>query len=372
MPKKRGFGSVRKLASGRWQARYLGSDGVLRPAPQTFDRKRDAEQHLADVQSDRARGRWVDPRAGSVTLAVYGERWINEHPSLEQSTSERYISAFRLYLLPYLGHLAINEIDAASVRQWYSQRLREGKGRPSVAKAYRLLRAMLNTAVDDDLVSRNPCRVRGAGEDGSPERPTLRVDQVYSVLSEMPERFRAMVLLATFTTLRLGELAALRRRDLDLTQGWVTVSRGLVELSTGRLVIKGPKSDAGNREVGIPTELLPELRKHVEWFAQPGPDGHVFVGPKGGYIRRQNFRRLWVAAVGRAGVTHVHFHDLRHTGNKLAAESGANLRELMERMGHSSPRAALIYLHGAKDRQRAIADALNAHIPDAEPESPAS
>lgn len=119
---------------------------------------------------------------------------------------------------------------------------------------------------------------------------------------------------------------------------------------------------AGRRRVGIPTDLLPAVRWHLDNFAEPGPEGRLFVGPKGGYIRRQNFRRRWTKAVKDSGVPAVHFHDLRHTGNTLAATSGANLRELMECMGHASTRAAVIYLHAANGRDRQLADAMNDHI----------
>jgi integrase len=70
------------------------------------------------------------------------------------------------------------------------------------------------------------------------------------------------------------------------------------------------------------------------------------------------YRPAWLPAVGKVGLTGVHFHDLRHTGNTLTADADANLRELMERMGHSSTRAALVYLHSTSDRQRSIADAV--------------
>lgn len=101
------------------------------------------------------------------------------------------------------------------------------------------------------------------------------------------------------------------------------------------------------------------MRWHLQRFAEPGPDGRLFVGPKGATPRRNNFNAIWRKAVLGAGVaTDLRFHDLRHTGNTLAAATGASLRELMSRMGHASSRAALIYQHATADRDRAIADAL--------------
>ena len=85
----------------------------------------------------------------------------------------------------------------------------------------------------------------------------------------------------------------------------------------------------------------------------------MFSSPMGTPIRHSNFyRRVWLPAARKAGLPSVHFHDLRHTGNTLTADAGANLRELMERMGHSSTRAALVYLHSTTERQRTLADAV--------------
>ncbi|WP_217708827.1 tyrosine-type recombinase/integrase [Nonomuraea rhodomycinica] len=124
------------------------------------------------------------------------------------------------------------------------------------------------------------------------------------------------------------------------------------------ITIGPPKSEAGKRVVSVPAMLLPYLREHMETYAEQTGDGHVFVGPKGARLRRANFTRVWTAALRKAGLSGFHFHDLRHTGNTLAAQSGATLRDLMTRMSHSTTRAALIYQHTAMERDRAIADAL--------------
>ncbi|SDM94262.1 Phage integrase family protein [Streptomyces wuyuanensis] len=104
------------------------------------------------------------------------------------------------------------------------------------------------------------------------------------------------------------------------------------------------------------------MTEHLARYAGAGSDGHVFLGPQGGRLRRSNFRDDWIKARTRARLSgDVHFHDLRHTGNTLAA-AGASTRELMTRMGHSTARAALIYQHMTADRDRAIADRLGAMI----------
>lgn len=189
--------------------------------------------------------------------------------------------------------------------------------------------------------------------------------EVFAIPDSIAPRYRLLVLLAAFTTLRFGEPAALRRRDIDLEGLTVTVRRAQAELQDGRLFDKAPKSPAGVRSVSFPAELLDTVTHHLEHFAAAGRDGHVFVGPQGGQPRRSNFRDAWGKALKAAGVTaELHFHDLRHRGNTPASTAGASTRELMTRMGHSSSRAASIYQHVTSDRDRAIADRLGAMIRD--------
>ena len=121
-----------------------------------------------------------------------------------------------------------------------------------------------------------------------------------------------------------------------------------------------PKSAASNRIVAFPDLISADLARHLAVFTAPGDDALVLTGPTGSPLRHSNFRRrIWLPALGRSGLAGTHFHDLRHTGNTLTAGTGANLRELMDRMGHSSTRAALIYLHGSDARQQEIADSLS-------------
>jgi integrase len=216
---------------------------------------------------------------------------------------------------------------------------------------------MLATAADDKVIGRNPCRIRGAGEEHSPERPVVSLPSLLRILDAIPPRYRAM-LLATFASLRFGELAALRRSDLDLDGCVVRVVRSTAQMNDGRLIEQEPKSRAGRRAVAFPHEIVGELRSDLECFAEPGHDGLLFVGPLGGRLRRSSFRDLWLVALEDAGIHELHLHDLRHTGNTMAAATGASLRELMERMGHSSSRAAMLYQHASRDRDEAIAAAM--------------
>ncbi|MBV2363480.1 site-specific integrase [Streptomonospora nanhaiensis] len=353
--KKRSFGNVRVLASGRFQARYRGPDGRLRNAPMTFATKKAAERWLTLKEAEIVQGDWFDPDAGAVRFAEYAEQWVAER-DLAPRTADLYRSLLRLHLDPTFGDALLKDIRESHVRAWRASRRRANVGKVTVAKAYRLMRAVMNTAVRDRLVKDNPCRIEGAGQEESEERPALSVAEVYKLADAVPPRYRALVLLAAFGSLRWGELAGLRRRCLDLDGRTVTVREVAYELKGVRF--GPPKSKASRRTVQLPKLIVADLRAHLDTFAAPGPDGLVFVGERGNPLLRSNFSQLWVRARASVGLAGVRFHDLRHAGNTYSAEAGASLRELMTRMGHSSTRAALIYLHARDDRARALADSL--------------
>jgi integrase len=212
------------------------------------------------------------------------------------------------------------------------------------------------TAVDDGLIKRNPCRITGAGSEDSQERPVLSVAQVYALADAVGLRNRTLILLAAFSSLRWGELAALRPADIDLDACTVRVTRQLNR--PGAVPLFGPpKSRAGRRVVVFASLIVPDLRKHLD--ALPGGAPLAFTSPEGTALANTNFRRrVWLPALAAVGLSEIHIHDLRHTGNQFTADAGANPRELMERMGHDSSRAALIYLHSSDKRQRALAEAV--------------
>lgn len=359
MAGKRGFGAARELPSGKWQIRYRDPvTGLRRAGESTYATKRDAEVALSQIEADISRGSWVDPDAGKVNFGEFADSWLRER-ELSPRTLERYEGVIRLHIKPTFGAGMLAVITPGRVRAWRRALADSGVGAATVAKAYRVLRAILNTAVDDGLLLRNPCRIKGGGDEKSPERPTLTVAEVYALAASIEPRFRALVLLAAFSGLRFGELAALTRRDIDLESGIVRVRRAQAELQTGALLLKEPKSAAGTRPVAFPASMAKDLTEHLRWFSESGPAGRVFVGPRGGLLRRSNFRGRWVAALRKSGVPTVRFHDLRHTGNTLAADTGASTRELMHRMGHSTMEAALRYQHMRGERDRLIADSID-------------
>jgi integrase len=359
MAGKRRFGRVRRLPSGRWQARYKGPDGIDRPASSTFATRTDAERWLLLTEADIIKDNWLNPDAGRVLFADYARAWVAERP-LRPKTLQLYEGLVRLHLVPVLGPLAVADITEPVVRRWRKTVLDSGIGSVTVAKACRLLKAVLGTAVDDGLIRRNPCRIKGAGQEKSPERPVLTMGQVFDLAAAFTDRrYRLLILLAVFCSLRWGELAALRRKHIDISSGLVRVEVSVAELGDGSLVTGPPKSLAGVRWVSIPVFLLPDVVEHLDQFTGTAEDCLVFTGPKGAQLRRSNFSRQWRKALEAARLVGIHFHDLRHTGNTLAGEAGASLRELMDRMGHSTIRAALTYQHRTSLRDKLIADEIS-------------
>lgn len=360
--KRQPWGSVRALPSGRFQARYR-VDGVVHTAPRTFETKREADAFLAEARTAVERGSWVDPNAGRVTLRVYATRWLVDRVQLRPRTRELYEGLLRLHILPALGDLELVQLTPTAIRSWHAALLQAPRpGASTTAKAYRLLRTMLKTAVEDELLARNPCLITGAGIERPDERPVANIEQVYQLADAVDPRFRAMVLFATFTGLRLGELRALRRSNLDLLHASVRVVEQMQEMPDGSLIVGPPKTDAGVRIVAIPKVLIPELETHLGKFSGPGPDGLVFPGTQHQPLRRATLYKDWNRARREVGLDAFRFHDLRHTGNTLAAAAGASTKELMVRMGHASARAALIYQHAIRERDIAIAGALSAAI----------
>lgn len=362
----RRFGNVRKRESGRYQIRYPGPDGRIHTGPTTYATKTDADRALTLIEAQMISGEWTDPDRGKVLLGDYARRWIKERPGLRPKTVELYTWLLERHIMPGLGGVAVGKLTTPMVRSWRANLIDNGVSVSTAAKAYRLLRAVLMTAVEEDkMLSRNPCRIKGADNEQTPERPILTVSQVFELADKMADRrFRALILLTTFASLRWGEAIALRRSDIDIEARTVRVREQLIELDGGEMVLAPPKSRAGKRTVSIPSAIVPALTAHLVEFVGLAEDAFVFLGKRGAFLRGGNFRReaKWAEALKEMGLNGLHFHDLRHTGNTLAAQSGASLADLKARMGHDSDRAALIYQHATRDADQRIADALSARV----------
>lgn len=369
---RRSYGAVRKLPSGRFQASHIGPDGRRYKAPATFDTKGDADAWLAAQRTDIARGDWERPAPATKSVddfATYSATWL-EARSLTPRTRKEYRKILDGHILPTFGPELLDDITPVMVRAWLATLSTGPKstGPTRRAHAYSLLKTILGTAVTDDLIPANPCRIRGAGK--SPRRArTIRpatIDELEAITQAMPEQYQLAVLLAAWCALRFGEVAELRRKDIDLDHGRVRVRRAVTYIGEGVDVVGVPKA-ASFRDVAIPPHLVPIVRAHLMTHTLLGPGALLFPSASGRHLRSGSaMHDAFHAARARVGRPDLTFHGLRHTGAVLAAATGATLAELMARLGHSTPEAAMRYQHAAADRDKAIATALSKLHEDAD------
>ncbi len=364
----RTFGKVLRLPSGRYRASYLAPDGKRRAGETTFGTVADANAWLATVQADIVNKKWRPPEPSRETVGAYAARWLalgvgRDDRPLSPTTAELYDLLWRRWLQPTFADVALGDVSVEMVRTWLAGTRAEHPTSTQPAKAYRLLRAILNVAVDDEKIPANPCRIRGAGKESAPERPVAMPEQVLAIADAIEGQYRALVIMGAWCSLRFGELAGLRRSRVDLLHRKIHVTEQLVELAGGKTMFKSPKSDSG-RVVDVPAELVPILEDHLAHYVGSEPDALLFTSPEGHPLRRTKFRPRWASACGKAGVTGLHFHDLRGSGATWAAVAGATLPELMHRLGHRTHTAALRYQHATAERHREVADRLGALLRD--------
>jgi integrase len=379
---KRGaFGTAHKLPSGRYRAMYFGPDGRRYKADKTFLTEKDARGWLSLRQAEIITKSWQPPEVHAaqtrLTLRGYADTWI-EQRDLKSRTREHYRKLLDEHIVPDLGSRPIGSITVDDVRVWHAEM--SARGTPTLrAHAYGLLRTIMGTALSDGKIKANPCAIRGAGSARRVHkiRPAS-LDEIAIVAREMPAQYQAMVLLASWCALRFGELTELRRRDVIIVEpteaeltaaaakaedppesyGIVRVERAVVRVESG-FQVTTPKSDAGRRDVEIPPHLLLAIKAHLGAHVQPGRDSLLFPAAHGGHLAPASLYRQFYKARSTAKRDDLRWHDLRHSGAVLAAATGATLAELMARLGHSTPGAAMRYQHAAQGRDRQIAKLLS-------------
>jgi integrase len=380
------FGAVETLPSGRHRARYRGPDGRRYTAPTLFLTLKDARGWLALRQAEIIRKAWTPPEAeqaptAKLTLRTYADAWLPKRKvrgrPLKARTREHYRKLLDQQILPALGARPIAAITRDDVEDWYDKL---DDTTPTLrSHAYSLLNTIVGSAVAEGRARVNPCVIKGAGRSRRVHkiRPAT-LDEIEIITQAMPDHYRAMVLLAAWCALRFGELVELRRKDIAIVEpteaellnalnnsedapepyGIVRVERAVVRLKD-RAEPTTPKSDAGERDVEVPPHLLPALKDHLERFVGPEKDALLFPGANGGWLTPASLYRQFYKARSAAKRDDLRWHDLRHSGAVLAAATGATLAELMARLGHSTPQAAMRYQHAAQGRDRQIAKLLS-------------
>lgn len=391
---RRSFGRIRKRPSKRYasgfvyQVGYTGPDTATHYAPTTFQTKMDAEGWLRDESRLIERDEWTPPadrnrakHARGTTLEQYAEAWLPRHRRPDgQPLKARTIAHYRKLLdsriLPELGDLEAKKITEAIVTDWHHGL---GTDTPTyTAHAYSLLHLIMKSAEAEKIIAKNPCTIRGATQAKTVHRvEPATIAEIEIIVANMLPKYRLAILLMAWCALRFGEVTELRRSDIDIKRrNRIHVQRGVV-LVDGDRQVTTPKSDAGVRWVSIPPHLIKMIKDHLSEHVGPRPDDLLFTARDGGHLsqstlngKKARVRRIkgrvvkesasgFQRAAEAAGRPDLRLHDLRHSGAVLAAQTGATLKELMERLGHSTPSAALRYQHAAKDRDAQIAELLS-------------
>lgn len=391
-PHRRGFGAVRKLPSGKYQASYAGPDTARHKAPNTFDTREDAEAWLTDERRLISSGTWLSPdeRAAQAARAkasrsnrafdVYTRNWLARLHDIAPTTRSSYTTSLERHLVPWFGETPIDEIGPDDVEAWYDS---YGNRTPTArAHAYQVLRKLMLYAEDRQVIARNPARIKRGGSaprETQREPEVLTLDELLELVEHMPEHLRALTLLSGMCGLRFGEAAALRRADINLAAGTVRVANNVRRVN-GKKLIGPPKTPEGRRVVAMPTIVVEAMREHMERGIAGGRLGYVFAGRDGeplaatalyGNPERVEIRagkRYLKAGYGfyaareAIGRPTLHWHDLRRTAATLGAQAGATVKEMQLRLGHATPSMALHYQGATAERDRAIADRLQASI----------
>lgn len=338
-----------------YRVRYRDPDRVERS--RTFERKADAERFAAEVESDISRGDYLDPRGGQELLTDWAEKWLGTL-SVKPKTRSSYESLLRSRILPAFGRRKLENLKPSDIQGWVSGMHEEGLSASRIRQAAIVLRLVMDAAVQDRLISRNPCdRIklpRLKHEEAAYLEPAV-VDQI---INEIDEDHQVMFRVLAVLGLRWGEVAALRRHHIDLLRKRIRVEESLAEIS-GKFVFGSTKSHAV-RNVPIPPSLIHQLKEHLK-TVDKSPDALVFPGPKGGPFRyRYAYMNLWRSALDRLGLPPTGLHTLRHSAAARLISAGASPKAVQSVMGHRSAAFTLnVYGHVFETDMDALAEMLD-------------
>lgn len=360
---RRSWGYLRRLPSGYIQASYVHDDGRRYTAPHTFSTMIDAEGWLRDERKLIDQGDWTPPRTraevkalGGITLGEFAKGWL-DHRDLTERTRALYRDLLESRILPTFGEEIVKAITPATVRAWWV-------GLPETPTrnrhAYQLLRAMFNTAREDKLITENPCQIKTAARAPKPrDVQALTPAELEKVAESVPVAYRAAVAVAAWCGLRFGELIELRRKDVVVSENRMVLRiRRAATVVDGKLVVGKPKTDAGVRNVTVPPHVAAALRAHMKEHTGRGPESFVFTTTRGRRLSKTAFTKTLKNGFAKVGKPDMRVHDLRHVGATLAAQAGATTKELMARIGHTTPAMSMRYQIAAQERDALIAERL--------------
>jgi integrase len=342
-----------------WVARYVDDRRVERS--RRFARRIDADRFLTSIESAKARGAYVDPAFGRERLEPFLWRWLERRRgALKPKTALGYESLIRSRIAPALGRLELGALRPSDVQAFV-----DGMGGLSASRireAVVVLQKALDAAVRDGLVASNPARGVDLPRLVRREAPFLEPEIVEAIAAAAAEPHDLAIRIMGTLGLRFGELAALRRADVDLRRRRIRVDESLAEVR-GELIF-GPTKTHAVRSVPIPRSLVEPLHRHLGGHVDPDPGALLFAMPAGGPLRYSNFRReTWAPALERAKVGKVGIHALRHSAAALMISSGASPKEVQSILGHASAAFTLtVYGHLFDADLDAVADRVEAAL----------
>lgn len=346
----------KRLRDGKvtWQARWRGPDG--RERKRSFPRRVDADRYLTSVSAALLDGSYVDPARSRIPVGEWAVPWLAGRAHLKPKTLASYESLLRTRVLPTWETVPLARVTHAGAVAWVAQMRSEGLSASRTRQAYHLLTAMLDDAVKDNRLPRNPAAGVDLPRLPTTERRYLTHGQV-SELAATCGPYRVLVLVLAYTGLRWGEVAALRVRRVDLLRRRVEVAESVVDVN-GRLVFGSPKNHQ-TRSVPVPRFLVDDLAGQL---AGKAPDALAFTSTRGAVLRVQNFRRSYFdRAAADLGLNGLVPHELRHTAASLAIGSGASVKGVQRMLGHASASMTLDrYGHLLGDELDAVAERLDA------------
>ena len=325
-----GFGTIRKSRAGRHQARVRVRGRQI--AIGTFDTRREAAKALSQFAATYQTQALVGREAGRQTVGEFAAVWWKTREGHRPSTRVRDREALDRDVLPFFRDAPLGRIDRSDVRQWVEQ-LSSRLAPSTVRRTYVVLDQLLATAVARGALAANPADGVQLPRLVRREARFLTPRELEELASAIDPRYRAMVLVMAWGTLRIGEASGLRRKDINLEVGTLRIENNAVQV-LGRMVEGPPKTKAGRRSMTMPISVLDELGQHLD--RQPGTT-YVF-GPSGERpLLADDWRtRWWRRAVEAAGLSPLRPHDLKHTGVALLALAGVDPSEIARRAGHSS------------------------------------
>lgn len=361
----RPFGFVRKLPSNRYQASYVGPNAKRYNAPFTFKTKTQAREWLTVEHSMILERTWTAPGSStptqdSPTFKDYAQRHIdiqtNHYGELLRDSTKALYSRLLNTKLKQFHHKKLDEITAAEVADWWANATHHGQ-RTSSSKAYKLLSAVLRRAVDEELLTTNPCKVKGA-QTAATGRVVMvpTPEEVNAISQAINPRFSEFVLLKAYAGLRFGEITELRRKDLTKVDKLapngeliacyeINVSRAVTLVGADHIVAK-PKSRASIRRIEVTSRLTSSIEQVLSRIPA-NPEALLFPSPTGEHQRHDVFMNSWNPALKRSGLSDSNFtpHSLRHFAGTQLAKAGANIAEIKNWLGDSSTSAVMRYVH---------------------------